>query len=169
MIQLDLLRELVAGLGGQTYWRRYLTFIFYFQTWQFDLIEKKIAQRGRPLVMTIRSSAPFFRRGDYCISSLTWAGYVAYRFDGSQGLKVGWARVKLPRLFFVSVRIWAVAGQLMQTWFIMRKTDFESQEKKPLYVSPAVKEIELVTSQRILSGSNTSNDTESGSVSYPNW
>ena len=169
MIQLDLLRELVAGLGGQTYWRRYLTFIFYFQTWQFDLIEKKIAQRGRPLVMTIRSSAPFFRRGDYCISSLTWAGYVAYPFRWQPRPESGMSKSKTPTSFFVSFRIWAVAGQLMQTRFIMRKTDFESQEKKPLYVSPAVKEIELVTSQRILSGSNTSNDTESGSVSYPNW
>ena len=51
----------------------------------------------------------------------------------------------------------------------MLKTDFESPEKKPLYVSPSVKEIELVTSQRILSGSSTPNDPESGPVSYPNW
>ncbi|MBQ0124178.1 MAG: hypothetical protein KBS58_04970 [Bacteroidales bacterium] len=36
----------------------------------------------------------------------------------------------------------------------MLKTDSESPEKKPLYVSPAVKEIELVTSQRILAGSD---------------
>ena len=35
----------------------------------------------------------------------------------------------------------------------MLKTDFESPEKKPLYVSPSVKEIKLVASQRILAGS----------------
>lgn len=72
------------------------------------------------------------------------------------------SKSKTPTSFFVSVRIWAVAGQLMQTRFIMLKTDFESPEKKPLYVSPTVKEIELVASQQILAGSDQNMDSENG-------
>lgn len=44
----------------------------------------------------------------------------------------------------------------------MLKTDFESQEKKPLYESPSIKEINIVTSQRILETS-----PENGEVTYP--
>lgn len=47
-------------------------------------------------------------------------------------------------------------------------TDFESQEKKPLYESPTVKEINIVTSQRILETS-PGNDTENGDVTPGKW
>ena len=124
--------------------------------------QKKKRQPGRPLVMTIRSSAPLFGRGDYCISSLTWASCVAYPSGRQRRPDDGVSKSKTPTSFFVSVRIWAVAGQLIQTRFIMLKTDFESPEKKPLYVSPAVKEIELVTSQRILAGSDQDMNSENG-------
>ena len=76
-----------------------LTFIFCYQTWHFDLIEKKIAQRERPPVMTIRSSAPFSMRGVYCISSLTWASYVAYPFRWQPRPESGMSKSKTPTSF----------------------------------------------------------------------
>ena len=67
---------LEEGLGGQTYLRRYLTFFFYHQTWQFDLIVRKKRQRERPLVMTCES--PRLGAWSIFISSLTWTSCVAY-------------------------------------------------------------------------------------------
>jgi len=78
--------------------RRYLTLFFCYQTWQFELIRKKIRQRERPLVMTIVSSRLW--RGEYSISSPTWASYDCLSFlIGSQGLITGWAKSISPTSF----------------------------------------------------------------------
>ena len=50
--------------GGRQKRRRYMTFIFRTQTWQFDFIGKMTAT-GRPHSVMTKSS-------------LTWASYVAY-------------------------------------------------------------------------------------------
>ena len=73
---------LALGDGCRVGWakdiqRRYLTFFFCHQTWQFEFYRKK-RQWERPLVMTIRSYASLYRRGVNCISSLTWASCLAY-------------------------------------------------------------------------------------------
>ena len=73
---------LTLGTGCRVGWakdirRRYLTFIFCHQTWQFEFYRKK-RQWERPQVVTIRSSAPERWRGVNCISSLTWASCLAY-------------------------------------------------------------------------------------------
>lgn len=64
-------------MGGQDILRRYLTFFFWVQTWQFGFYRKK-RQRERPPVMTIRSSASSYRRGDVLHIILTWASCLAY-------------------------------------------------------------------------------------------
>ena len=91
------------GSAGKTYWKTLLAFIFCYQTWHFDLTEKKIRQRERSHhVMTIQSST--FWRGDYCISSLTWASCVAYPFRWQPRPDDGMSRVRLPRLFLYPLR-----------------------------------------------------------------
>ena len=67
---------LEEGLGGHTYERRYLTFIFRIKLRNFDLIVRKKRQRERPLVMTFES--PRLGARSIFISSLTWASCVAY-------------------------------------------------------------------------------------------
>ena len=69
--------DLIAGMGGQDILRRYLTFFFWVQTWQFGFYRKK-RQRERPLVMTIRSSTSSHRRGVVLHIILTWASCLAY-------------------------------------------------------------------------------------------
>lgn len=54
--------------------------------------------------MTIRSSAPLFGRGDYCISSLTWASYVAYPFRWQPRPDNGVSKSKTPTSFFIFIR-----------------------------------------------------------------
>ena len=51
----------------------------------------------------------------------------------------------------------------------MLKTDFESQEKKPLYESPSIKEINIVTSQRIMTTSPSYSNGDGVENSYENW
>ena len=77
---------LALGDGCRVGWandirRRYLTFIFLVQNLAVLQDLKKKRQRVRPLVMTIRSSAPISGRGETYISSLTWASCVAYLSD----------------------------------------------------------------------------------------
>lgn len=50
-------------------------------------------------MMTIQSLR--FARGDYCISSLTWAGYVAYPFRWQPRPDVGMSKGKTPTSLFI--------------------------------------------------------------------
>ena len=56
--------------------RRYLTFIFCHQTWQFDKIQSEETATGASTLWW-RFSRHALVRGHYCISSLTWASCVA--------------------------------------------------------------------------------------------
>ncbi len=100
---------MVAGLGGQTY--KTLLDVHLLNSNFANLINRKRKrQRERPLVMTIASLRR--RRGDYSISSLTWASYVAYLSGRQRRPEFGISKSKTPTSFFVSVRIREVAGHI---------------------------------------------------------
>lgn len=91
-------------MGGQDILRRYLTFFFWVQTWQFGFYRKK-RQRERPPVMTIRSSASSYRRGDVLHIILTWASCLAYLCRRQPRPVPRVSKSMTPTSFFVPVRV----------------------------------------------------------------
>ena len=69
-----------------------------------NLVLKEDTATGTSIsVMTIQSLR--FWRGVYCISSLTWASYVAYPLSRQRRPDDGVSRSKTPTSFFVPVRL----------------------------------------------------------------
>lgn len=81
-----------------------MTFFFWVQTWQFGFYRKK-RQRERPLVMTIRSSASSYRRGDVLHIILTWASCLAYLCRRQPRPVPRVSKSMTPTSFFVPVRV----------------------------------------------------------------
>lgn len=106
--------DLIAGMGGQDILRRYLTFFFWVQTWQFGFYRKK-RQSERPLVMTIRSSASTYRRGDVLHIILTWTSCLAYLCRRQPRPVPGVSKSMTPTSFFCARSGRVVAGQKHKT------------------------------------------------------
>lgn len=97
-------------MGGQDILRRFLTFFFWVQTWQFGFYRKK-RQRERPPVMTIRSSASSYRRGDVLHIILTWASCLAYLCRRQPRPVPRVSKSMTPTSFFCTRSGRAVTGQ----------------------------------------------------------
>lgn len=102
--------DLIAGMGGQDILRRYLTFFFWVQTWQFGFYRKK-RQRGRPLMMTFRSSTSSYRRGIVLHIILTWASCLAYLCRRQPRPVPGVSKSMTPTSFFCTRSGRAFTGQ----------------------------------------------------------
>ena len=82
---------------------------------------QKKRQRERPPVMTVQSSA--LGRGVYCISSLTWAGCVAYPLRWQRRPDSGMSKKQDSHVFFV---VWSEQGIADWSIFLNDKIIIES-------------------------------------------